>query len=446
MKETDDTKSLFQGYFEDFEVTPPASVKMVIDAEIAQKTNRSPLLLVILIAVGAISCYLYLPALQTKGNHSYEASVKQTEHNPLTSKQKADNSSNLTDFDNHSGEHLLLQNDTYSTSSKENSIPIKSIPLLKTRPFGENSITYFPHQMNRISTDESHQLLDNLESKKQESQIAESSNPAVTDTTTLSSNLEDSTKNTDQIAIQESTIDSDSSQTNLQLEEKKNEPKSSHWFTSAYLGPQFNFQRSVSPDEQLKFNPSFRTSLEVGRKLPSNFYISTGIAYHQTKETFSYRYIQSIDSIYIGNDSVPLSGGLPDTSIYEQYNNYQIDTIRNTRIYSFKSTVISIPFHIGKTFELSTHWVILADLGATFNFYQTTRDNNSNPLTPEPKTTRFGINASMRIQAGYKINNWVFTLGANGSMYLKNPVNYQPLNNTNTRFFVSPQLGIHYLF
>ncbi len=215
---------------------------------------------------------------------------------------------------------------------------------------------------------------------------------------------------------------------------------------SYYLGPQLDFWQTPKTDFGLKIKPSIRTSVEINRQLKSGFSVSSGLGYNKFNETVSFSYVSSIDSTYLGVDSIPIYDPQNPDSItgYEPYNVYSVDTSKVQSSNKYTTTAFYIPLFIGKTFELSDKWVVMADLGATFNFYKTKTDGNSDPNSPLKAYNSFGMNAALRLYGGYRFNNWMVTAGFTYSIYLKTPVTY---NNLSTqRMFLSPQLGIHYSF
>jgi hypothetical protein len=498
MRETDDIERLFQESFEGFEVIPPASVKAAIDKGIKRKTGLiwwlSALFLVLIAAAG----YFALNARSNQKNSSAEiasaqhsdspnqnGSKQNTSSNPITHPPLSHSQSNIPSKNNFNskspsdklfGQNKNTNNSTNpdnkskktSTSKKtEATSKAKLSKTQKNSSKGEqtktnskikaqpaNNLKQFPINKQIKGTNQKQKLLpDKKPVSAPGPEVVDNSNPKSPGKQPEQKEMNLTSLDPDKKPYPNldsaRTLTNESPQT---VDKPQNDSKDdsnkdeNNWTLSFYAGPQFDIWRTRTQDEELAMKPSFRTSLEINRNLPFNFSVSTGAGYNKFEEKYSISYIQSIDSVYVGTDTIPIFDQQnPDSIIgYNYIDNYTADTTKGTRSNTFNTTAISIPLHLRRTFELSDKWVVMTDLGASFNFYKTTKSNSSDSIPLESGINSFGINASMRLHAGYKLNNWMFTIGVNGSLYLKTPVIYDGL--ANKRYYFSPQLGIHYTF
>ncbi len=492
MRETDDIERLFRESFEGFEVAPPASVKDAIDKGIKRKKSfiwwLSALLLVLIAAAG----YFVTGTRSNQKDSSAEISSAQYSDSPNQNSSKQNSTLNSSKHRTHSDSqsngipsknninsksqsNKLFEQNKHTTNSanpdnksKKKSSPkteaastVKFYKTQKNSSKGEqnksnskikalpaSNLKQFPVANKQIkgTTEKQKQLPVQNRVLAANPKLIDSSNPKSPDKQSKEKEMDLTSLDPDKKPYPN--LDSARTLTieSPQKDSKDDANKEDNWTLSYYAGPQFDIWRTRTQDEELTLKPSFRTSLEINRNLPLNFSISTGAGYNKFEEKYSVSYIQSIDSVYAGTDTIPIFDQQnPDSIIgYNFVDVYTSDTVKGTRNNTFNTTAISIPLHLRRTFELSDKWVVMTDLGATFNFYTTTKSNSSDSIPLESGLNSFGINASMRLHAGYKLNNWMFTIGVNGSLYLKTPVNYDGL--TNKRYYFSPQLGIHYTF
>lgn len=478
MRETDDIERLFRTSFDGFEVTPPVSVKTAIDKELKSQKRRLvwwlSALVIVLATIG--SSFLFKGVSNEKQRNGKIILAKNTVQQPDPNGRK--NEKQEQNRKNQIKNQNSIQNpesNTKVSASTHQSLNAKK----STTENGQNNAAHTSHLKtysgNTVSSHPSSASNGKVKAKKSSKSKKQVGNPdtknanegqndnhastlssvkdAIKDIATENKNPQTiapvdsvATTQVDSSAVHDSTSTAANTPPSPDNGKPGNENTDKKWLASYYFGPQFDLWKVKEPDSELRLNPSFRTSVEISRKLKSNFAVSAGMGYNQFKESYKTSYVSGIDTVFAGIDSIPIyDQQFPDSIIgYDTVAVYNYNPIVNQSTFTNSTTVFYVPLFISKTFDLSEKWVIMTDLGATFNFYKT-RQSVPDPNSPVKSYNAFGINAALRLYGGYKFgSNWMATAGFTYSIYLKTPVVYN--GSTTQRMFVSPQLGIHYSF
>lgn len=232
--------------------------------------------------------------------------------------------------------------------------------------------------------------------------------------------------------------------TNEQTEKPKKEPNTEkNWMGSLYAGPQWGIN-SIPKDPAYDFTEktSFYFSAEINRNLFAGFGATTGVGYTSRSETVTYNQF-TYDSLYLGIDSIPVYGepNFPDSITgYTYFNNYQIDTTKTQQVQTNGIHTVAIPLYISRHFAFSDKWGMLVNAGAIFRFNSFSTGNQG----PVPVTNAFTISPTLRVHMTYTQNNWMFSLGVNGGIDLKQALIYEGIDRK--RSYLTPQFAVHFRF
>jgi len=471
MRETDDIERLFQESFEGFEATPPASVKTAIDHEIGTKNRKMWWLLAILfLLTTTIALGLFLSDNNTARNkksselaqaESSTPSHSENEQDPQNGKFKGSSSSENAEHSAQAGQKgkqtFITKRNIVQKQSNQYTVSVEHKSPKTTKQLAGNKT-----KTGRIGGD-------NKSEKKSSSganSVGNSSGTPPISTTFVNNNSGNNgnnttSKNAGATTTSDSTHTADTApkdslinkipdsteHTSVASTSNNPPPKSdtpAKWMASLYFGPQFDVQHSKYDYKSLKAAPSFRPSLEINRSLIAGYGLTTGIGYISQSER--YRVITyTMDSVFVGIDSIAIYDQQnPDSIIgYQQVNVYESDTIEHNHDLTSKVSTVFIPIYVTKHFEFNENWGLLVNAGAVFRISSITSPKDSFP-DPFPTQYKTGVMLSGRIQGTYTKGNWMFSAGINGGYYLKPPLGYYEFNKP--RYFISPQLGIHYRF
>ena len=498
MREDNNIEELFQSSFEDFEMTPPDSVKKGIDQAINGSRNRRIWWISSLIALiggGALITFLYLG---TTSPAEQQLAVKSATH-PTESAQEASSSTN--------GSKLDQSTSTDNNSTDENSnlqAGIVAGSASKEQPDGvekknstqkSNQIGTANKEKKSVDAKKATALKSSLKpSNKKKKSIGSTSKKtkagdSIFPSTDFSSSTlkkplkvddgsvidplftndvasKDDKKN--QIVNPFSKPDSDSLDKKKEIVESPekellaekpadsaaaeitpfdNTPmsKPGYWMASFYAGPQFGLNsKGNDPLRSVSEKTGSRFSVELNRTLFRGYGVTTGFGYGTNSESYRLTQLSIIDSIYIGQDSTPIyDAQIPDSIIgYNYFNSYTSDTTKTASTQLSQVRTIGIPLFVTRQFMFSKKWGLLVNAGAVFNFYKVTL-GTSNGLAA-PTINDFSINVAARLQLTYKFGNWMFSAGVNGGWDMKPALMYQGLDRK--RYFLTPQIGLHFTF
>lgn len=482
MKETDDIERLFQESFEDFEATPPASVKTAVDRAIAQKNGGMWWLfavLFLLTTTALIGFFLFDTETIQKSGQTQMAGKSDVKEKPLsrseypegnTKNQQAGETERLETIGNptnrnDSGHQAIASaKEPEGAKQSDHGIPVQQKSTKTTQPkasvqtgkpkkaektgtpsngkssgtlngSGENgssgnihSAGAVPGKTNGTSDEASNSTGSSDEATKKKEEPKPFDEPAEALKDSLAANLPDS----------RTSINNSGTVLSQNLNPTNNgTPK---WITSFYLGPELNPHQSGS---SLKISPSIRTSFEINRSLIAGYGLNTGLGYYAQQE--NYRLEKTTINTYTTVDSIPVYHPVDTDSIigYQHYTVYDQDTMVTSQTVSSRVSTVFIPVYISKHFEFNQKWGLLVNAGAVFRI-SAIKAGSTSPEEPEPVQYKTGIMLSGRLHGTYRMGSWMFSAGLNCGYYVKPPLQYQGLDKS--RYFLSPQVGIHYRF
>lgn len=499
MRDENNIEELFQSSFEDFEMTPPDSVKEGIDQAINGSRYRRiwwVSSLIALIGGGALIAYLYVGS-ETPTQE--QLAVKSATH-PTETAQDASSSTHLSKMDHSSS---LDNNSTSSNpdadfqsdkASQTTSIKAISSDQKKKSILGSNSIGKTNKEKKAVDSKKTTAINRSIKSsnntkkskgttkktkvsdsffpstdfssntKKKQTKVDDRSviDPLFTndaaskedkkkqivnpfskpDSDSLEKKKEnvESTKN--ELLVEKP---SDSSETDISPNVKPTIAKPNYWMASLYAGPQFGLNsKGNDPLRSITEKTGSRFSVELNRTLFRGYGVTTGFGYGTNSESYQLTQLSIIDSILIGQDSTPIYDlQFPDSIIgYNYFNLYTSDTTKTVSTQLSQVRTIGIPLFVTRQFMFSEKWGLLVNAGAVFNFYKVTL-GTSNGLAV-PTINDFSINVAARLQLTYKFGNWMLSAGVNGGWDMKPALMYQGLDRK--RYFLTPQIGLHFTF
>lgn len=488
MKEDQNIEDLFRASFEEFEVTPPSSVKAAIDSQIqGGKRKRiwwiSSVVLLLFLATGGWFLIGTAGTGTTSAKTTQSASVK----NPEGVQQLGSN-------EQHGSESF--PNEAVTTSGKQQVAPESNAFNGTTHPpKSPKNTTVFTkkkEQYDRIAPKNKRpksysEYTDYIAKKKlpkkekgilvvsppDEEYVAATNKVFESDFngTKVNGNPTSPVKKSGKAAVKEMqtpvstqlaeraqvqphqseaetiTVQSDSNQVTKGTAGKDDKMKPAtdpEWMVSVFAGPQWGINAiTEDPAFEFKEKPSLYFSAEISRNLFKGFGVTTGAGFHARSENMTYNQF-SYDSVYVGMDSTAITDPNNTDSIigYDYFDVYQIDTtkVQQTNNYSFQS--VTVPLFINRHFSFTEQWGMLVNAGAVFQFnnIKNTKEN----VTPAPLPNRFTISPMLRVHATYTVNNWMFSAGLNTGIDLRNAIDYSGIDRK--RFFLTPQFGVHFRF
>ncbi len=499
MRDENNIEELFQSSFEDFEMTPPDSVKKGIDHAINGSRYRRVWwvsLLIALIGGGALIAYLYVgsetPTQEqlavksaTHPTETAQDASSSTHLSKMDQSSSTENNSTLTDKNSNlqasivAGSASKEQIDgvekknstqksnqigkankekksvdankatTLSHSIKSSNKKKKSKGTTKKTKVGDS---FFPSTDFSLSTEKKQTKVDDgsvidplftndVASKEdKKNQIV---NPfSKTDSDSLDKKKEIVESPEKELLAEKP---SDSSETEISPIVKPTISKPNYWMASLYAGPQFGLNsKGNDPLRSISEKTGSRFSVELNRTLFRGYGVTTGFGYGTNSESYRLTQLSIIDSIYIGQDSTPIYDmQFPDSIIgYNYFNSYSSDTTKTESTQLSQVRTIGIPLFVTRQFMFSEKWGLLVNAGAVFNFYKVT-PGTSNGLAV-PTINDLSINVAARLQLTYKFGNWMLSAGVNGGWDMKPALMYQGLDRK--RYFLTPQIGLHFTF
>lgn len=500
MREDNNIEELFQSSFEDFEMTPPDSVKKGIDQAINGSRNRRIWWissLIVLIGGGALITFLYLgttsPAEQqlavksaTHPTESAQEASSSTNGSKLDQSASIDNNSTLTDKNSNlqasivagsASKEQLDGSEKKNSTQKSNQIgkvnkEKKSVDAKKATALNRTIKTSNKKKKSIGSTTKKTKVGDSIfpatdlssNTIKKQTKVDDRSEIDALFTNDVSSKEDKknqivnpfSKTDSDSLAKKKENIESpekellaekpaDSSATEISPLDKTPMSKPEYWMASFYAGPQFGLNsKGNDPLKSISEKTGSRFSVELNRTLFRGYGVTTGFGYGTNSESYRLTQLTIVDSIYLGQDSLPIYDQQnPDSIIgYNYFNLYTSDTTKTAFTQLSQVRTIGIPLFVTRQFMFSEKWGLLVNAGAVFNFYKVTL-GTSNGL-PAPTINDFSINLAARLQLTYKRGNWMFSAGVNGGWDMKPALMYQGLDRK--RYFLTPQIGLHFTF
>ncbi|HLP56416.1 MAG TPA: hypothetical protein VK151_15375 [Fluviicola sp.] len=498
MKEDNNIEDLFRSSFDHFEVAPPSSVKGAIDRELGAVTGKRGWWifgsLSLIIAASLVFFFYTSSAKQAAGSSNGQLASNQTTDNSSVSTatghsaanssvdQTSSSSSNQEGRDNTTSQGTAgTKNQGHSDGNQAgSSTKANNTKQSKARrtPSMTSSRSSKKNDAAKTVTSKQKGTSDKKSSGKKSSGKQPRKNagtPGFSDLTpplqlTMFDPDPSKTLNTvDNMPVQgdgKTTAPDPKGNENPETDPKKEpvaekadstkveetkkvmpQPKKSgdKWLASVYAGP--SFSNSVKGDEyrSLSEKPGFQFSGEINRSFVAGYGVTTGASFSKRQETFKYTALQILDSAYMVTDSIPIYGNpnVPDSITgYYDTTYYVDDTISTDLTQLNRIQTFGIPLYFTKHFSFSDKWGLLVNAGAVFQFYNVSQGELNG--MPAPTINDFGVNVSGRFHATYSWNNWMFSAGVNTGFELKQAVIYEGLDRK--RYFISPQLGIHFRF
>ena len=506
MKDLKNIEDLFKESFNDFEITPPASVKAAVDKAIHKRGRGMWWLPVVAILLAIIPFAYYFTSnskIETEKhpNNSISMNNSSNDHSNATNSMDSQNDSRVTVLDSHqrTGKTEVKRNKKLLSSDSKNESKVhtssaqsesvkqqkssgKTLITKKSSSTKTRSLTSKTNKKGKTQANSKHKNgtkptntkknqrnKANSKQKQKNSLTAPSSNdmsgndPEINPTENYGEGTgpladgiaddknpkSDSTTAANTVTQNKASDDS-SDKPSLPAASNGNggKPKPNdtdkNWYASVYVGPQFDLSRSENKDDAtLKTKPGFRYSAEINRTIFSGYGLTSGITYHKTEDQYN---TYQFDSIYVYTDTIPQYGepNFPDSITgYEYVDIYQTDTLNGPSQDNITLSSIIIPLYITKQFDLGNNWGVLINAGATYRMTKVTPKNG--PLSSsEILTNRNSLIISGRVHATYKWNSWMFSMGLNAGYYVKPPMEYP--NIKTSRSYLTPEIGIHFLF
>jgi hypothetical protein len=470
MKDLKNIEDLFKETFDNFESTPPASVKAAVDGAIKKKKRGLWWLPVLALLLATLPLAYYFISNSDIAKEKRTAnSIKisnETASNPentgtTVSSQKVGlniespgTNGNETDKDRGSADKGI------SRTNKEDkllNVPYKGISETKTKKNKPAASTTKKQTKNGLLYPEKKQNTFGQVGQSNNLSGAESSSENehnTSDVKNLNGKTEKKSASTDETPDEtrekDSSILAASNVTDSLTASSVPEPpskttsgnSSKNWTASLYFGEQFEYtQSSNKAYAALKTEPAFKISAEVNRTLFSGYGVSAGLGYYQVNDKYeTFTYVN--DSTVTGVDSIPIMDQ-NDSIIGYQYVYHYDDSTQFNHPFNYRISNIVIPIYLTKQFDFGSNWGMLINAGAVFRMSKVT----GGPVSPygnDPVITRNSIMLSGRVHATYKWNSWLFSLGLNAGYYIKPPVEYS--NIKTGRSFLTPEIGVHFNF
>lgn len=491
MKDLKNIEDLFKESFNEFEITPPDSVKASVDKAI-QSRKKGMWWLPVLALLLATAPFAYYWMSEKNTNDNEKASQKELS---FISPSSIDSNSTIETYSDSKSNVNKTKLDAASKTSKSKTkltnknTEGKSIGKVSTQP-NNKSLTVKEKKQTNASKEKNirkttvktprnstkkHPLKKTTKNKKYKGQnlkypvvepnltldpVDDEHNPISDQSVNAepekvvpsSSSIKDSAElakaavKKDSISTQKTdstSLVSNDSVANSNQKSTKDKSTENNWLVSTYFGPQFDKMNVLDKDSTaIKMNTGFRFSAEINRNLFSGFGVSTGFGYFNSGEDYT-RYSYQFDSTFLYIDSLPILDQNDSVIGYNYFNVYDIDTTQNSSQSSYKLSSIAIPLYLTKQFELTDKWGVFVQAGMVYRITKITGDP-SNPLPDLPTINKNSVMISGRVHASYKWNNWMFSLGMNTGFYVKPPLEYPGVKTS--RSYFTPEFGVHFSF
>ncbi len=505
MKDLKNIEDLFKESFNDFEITPPVSVKAAVDNAIHKKSGGMwwlPVLAILLAIIPLAYYYTSNSKIETEKHPKNSISMLNSgnDHSNTANSTNSERSSRVTVLDSHqktgkieskktekqlssssqkgrkvhtstslveqqkSSRETLTTKTSSSKNTKTKSIPSKGNTKVKKQASNKNKKGTKPNsrkksQRNKVNSEQKGKNNLTTPSSNETSfsdpeinpteNYGEGTGPLADGSSNDENPKSDSTTKANNVA-QNTMSDDSSDKPSLPATSNGNggKPKPNNtdknWYASVYVGPQFDLSKTENKDDAtLKTKPGFRYSAEINRTIFSGYGLTSGISYHKTEDQYN---TYQFDSMYVYTDTVEIYGepNFPDSITgYEYVDIYEIDTLHGPSQDNITLSSIIIPLYITKQFDLGNNWGLLVNAGATYRMTKVTPKNG--PLSSsEILTNRNSLIISGRVHATYKWNSWMFSMGMNAGYYVKPPMEYPGIKTA--RSYLTPEIGIHFLF
>jgi hypothetical protein len=502
MKEKDEIKDLFKGSFDNFEVTPPASVKINVDQKIIQIQSIRKMkwflfggisVLVLVLTVlffnqsenkaatanlasngileyddkptYGISQYDDKPSkrISEYGDKTKLASYKGIEHNLNSPSSKKQN----IQFTNKSSENTVksinpdkksnsnTSKKTDQTGSEQQLAKQKKSKNLISDSKTKNILEahsrnlQFDKKIKKDRNQDKKSKTEEIEVEKLENsykmRIDENIDGRETIVTAVDKNDLAQNKTIDSNLV--SNIDSlveivnDSLEENKQILEIKKAKRT--WLLSLKTGTSLGFNKvNGHSNFALKEKNSFFIQTEIAYYMNSKMAISSGFNYQNNFENISQNQTILGDSVILSYDY---------TYILDSMQNV-VDSIAiaviglDSNIVNFENSYrvysIGLPIMFQYTFDLSTKLFLDLSAGAILNL-QGSRTNYEYLNTSNRTINQFGVKACLRSQLRYQFTNWGVSLNTNFGYDFKPVQSWENVNRK--RSYLDLGIGLHYI-
>lgn len=478
MKEDQNIEDLFRASFEEFEVMPPSSVKAAIDSEIRSGKRKriwwiSSIVLLLLMTTGG---WMLFSTSTPAGNTKLVTAEQVSRTNNVHNKPGDTDSENSSTTNSEAKSGVVKEHSTYVNQSQIN----KSESSVKSTTLTQHTQTISPKNKRPQHTRE--RVRKGLQSKTKKQRISKPKNGEDSYSSASGKQFEDGedilleNKSTEKINVKRvsgrrvlkelqtpvsgklselaqqtnaaqntagnavATVDS-TANSGKNPDNKSTSDK--NWMVSLYAGPQWGIN-TIPTDPSFEFNEktSAYFSAEINRNLFAGFGATTGVGYTSRSEIMKYNQF-AYDSLYIGQDSTPVYGNpnFPDSITgYNYIDVYQIDTTKTQNIQNNIATTVAVPLFITRHISFTEKWGLLVNAGAVFRFNSFKTGN----VGPVPSTNAFTVSPALRVHLTYSLDRWMFSLGVNGGVDLKQAIIYDGIERK--RSYLTPQFGVHFRF
>lgn len=421
MKEFDEIDHLFQDTFHEFEMTPDSSVKLLIDAQIAQTKRKKRFLIWFFPLVLAFGVLGYMGYINTIGNDSkkYNSSNKQLAEN-LKEKKITDS---LTAKANKSAqiESKLDKKRIHNQTTKDKLNAITSSKISKGKVSAAANRSIDPNKLNHLKSSPSPKQLIPIQQKGDDEPIAvepiipDLQNPRNED---LSETKDLKNDSGDSLMME---LPKDSTKTQV-LDPKSNSsvpevpnPKKSwlgaHWAIAGVVGFETGkgstrIPNSMEGNQNQKYEfanvelNAFYGKLEATKVLDSRFHLLLGIGY-------KYAQISQIGTVFTKDSLVEASSLVPTAYFYDKKEGKQ----------DFKINSVIVP--IGLTYQIldRKNFFVQTSLFGEMSFGKSRQSSNQDFLA-EPEFNKFGFQASLRPEFHYRMKkSSLFVFGSVGKTF-----------------------------
>lgn len=502
MKERNDIDQLFRENFEDFSMTPPASLKTNIDKQIVKSDSKKIWIwlsaLVLLFSIGGIAYYVSSSKVDSsKPTVTANANNNQSSNkiNPTTNEISPNSTNQSIDKNprsSKSNEHAPEQNPTIKSAHTTVSIkhgyaksPV-SIQTEKSKTTQkllaeqvETKTVRKSKSVDSTNAKKSNMVPKSTEKNKPSTSTMTSSNAIKTEsnpvnlkeplnletgtstntktaagsisgakTTPKDSLVSNKSENKDslntEIAKQDSTQGLISSNTNPPLDKESGNKASNKWLILFQGGlsfaPKYNYESGSNERINTSTKPGYGIDLAFSRNINwgKMKYVGINMGYGSYTNTNDYNFVNQ--TTYTITDSIPI---YDTANVIIGYNYFTVDsTVSNPASANFSTTNTLFAFGLQTQFDFNLSENIGISITPAFRYALNSFKNSDNAFAAY-KTHRLQFQLGLDLYYDWK--KWRFMLGMN-SRYLMNikapSFSYQERN----RIQLIPQLGIGFKF
>lgn len=456
MSERNDIDELFRSSFEGFEVSPPASVKEAVDNAIdGRRKRRLPFWIWLPVLLVSISGFLLLS--QQEGQQ-LPVSSKSDDHS-LTNGKTMPGVNRAQDL------RQLPQPEAISSDETQLSVPAAAmepetvVKADRPKPFSNRKKTTKPYASSPFNGKNLHSTTgsigeDNLLA------MADSGSSSVHDSASVPANETKSNA-----ADSFSTTPADSTVTDPSSEQKADSVKPQaadvtedekpdelkKWELSLYGGPSLGL--NTGNHLEVAEKGSLLLSLEINRYF-GNFGVHSGLGYGQRKDELEMEH-ETTDVTFLGYDSIAIyDPDNPDSIIgYDTIGVYESVTKLEYERSNYAVSSFSIPIGVSWRHRFGTSPFGLRASGqVNFNFQQAKQlswsgvegSDTSGAQPTMMNINRVGVSTNLRVHLTYEWQRLTFSAGLAGGMDFRPTV--IPEGYTRKRYYLTPQLGLHFAF